>query len=88
MQMTLGALKEIVSKITSRERERERVEEESNHKVMINTNEYNDLFPEVQFHRTYSLLSMPRRPGLFQPIPSLKRPLRSVECFSLISRIT
>jgi hypothetical protein len=67
---------------------RERGEEESNQKVIINTNEHNDLFPKVWFQKTYSPLWRPRRPGLFQPFHSLKRSLRSVECFSLISRVT
>jgi hypothetical protein len=66
----------------------ERGEEESNRRIMINTNEHNDLFPKVRFRRTYSLLRRPWRPGLFQPFPSLKRSLRPVECFFLISRIT
>jgi hypothetical protein len=35
---------------------RERIEEESNRKVMINTNEHNNLFPKVRFQRTYSPL--------------------------------
>jgi hypothetical protein len=30
---------------------RERGEEESNRKLMINTNEHNDLFPEVRFRK-------------------------------------
>jgi hypothetical protein len=55
---------------------------------MVNTNEHNDLFAEVRFRRTYFPLRRPRRPGPFQPFPSLKRPLRLAECFSLISRVT
>jgi hypothetical protein len=47
---------------------------------MINTNEHDDLFPEVQFQRTYSPLRRPQRPGLFQPFPSLSQSLRPVEC--------
>jgi hypothetical protein len=66
----------------------ERGEEESNRKVMINTNENDNLFPKVQFRRTYSTLRRPRRSGLFQPFPSLKWSLRLVECFFLISRVT
>jgi hypothetical protein len=34
---------------------------------MINTNEYNDLFFEIRYQWTYSLLRRPQRPGLFQP---------------------
>jgi hypothetical protein len=44
---------------------REKGEEESNCKVMINTNEHDDLFPEVQFQRTYSSLRRPHRLDLF-----------------------
>jgi hypothetical protein len=52
MFITLGANSKILQ-ARELERERERVEEESNRKVMINTNEHNDLFPEVRFERTY-----------------------------------
>ena len=45
MQITLGAN----SKDCEQENFRERGEEESNRKLMININEHNDLFPEVQF---------------------------------------
>jgi hypothetical protein len=45
MRITLGAN----SKDYEQENFRERGEGESNHKLMINTNEYNDLFPEVRF---------------------------------------
>jgi hypothetical protein len=45
MQITLGAN----SKDCELENFRERGEGESNHKLMINTNEHNDLFPEVWF---------------------------------------
>jgi hypothetical protein len=62
--------------------------EKSNRKVIINTNEHDDLFPEVRLRRTYSTSRRPRRLGLFQPFPSLRMPLRPVECFSLISRVT
>jgi hypothetical protein len=34
-------------------RTRERGEGELNRKVMINTNEHDDLFPEVRFQRTH-----------------------------------
>jgi hypothetical protein len=68
MRMTLGAN----SKDYEQENFRERGEEESNRRIMINTNEHNDLFPEVRFRRTYSLLRRPRRLGLFQPFPYLK----------------
>jgi hypothetical protein len=49
----------IVSKRTFRERE------ETNRMVKINTNEHNDLFPEVRFQVTYSPLRRPQRSGLF-----------------------
>jgi hypothetical protein len=84
MRITLGANSK---RLLAREL-RERVEEESNRKVMIITNEHNDLFPEVRFQRTYSWLRRSHRPGLFQPFPSLKQSLRPVDCFSLISRVT
>jgi hypothetical protein len=42
---------------------------ETNRMVKINTNEHSDLFPDVRFQRTYSLLRRPQRPGLFQPFP-------------------
>jgi hypothetical protein len=46
MRITLGAN----SKDCKQENiEREREEEESNRMVKINTNEHNDLFPEVRF---------------------------------------
>jgi hypothetical protein len=61
MRITLGAN----SKNCKQENFRERGEEESNRKVMINTNEHNDLFPEVRFQRTYSPLRRPHRSGLF-----------------------
>src|SRR5699024_12653602 len=32
-------------------------------------------FTEVRFSQTYSPLRRPQRPGLFQPLPSLKRSL-------------
>ena len=47
--------------------------EKTNRMVMINTNEHDDLFPEVRFQWTYSPSRRPQRPGLFQPFPSLKR---------------
>jgi hypothetical protein len=64
---TLGATEK-----DKQENFRERGEEESNHKVMVNINEHDNLFPEVRFRRTYSPLRMPCRSGLFQPFPSLK----------------
>jgi hypothetical protein len=45
MWITLG----VNSRDCEQENFRERGEEESNRKVMINTNEHNDLFPEVRF---------------------------------------
>jgi hypothetical protein len=45
MRITLGAN----LKGCEQENFRERGEEESNHKLMINTNEHNDLFLEVRF---------------------------------------
>jgi hypothetical protein len=36
-------------------------------------------FTEVRFLQTYSPLRWSQRPGLFQPFPSLKRPLRTSE---------
>jgi hypothetical protein len=62
--------------------------EETNRMVKINTSGHDDLFPEVRFQRTYSLLRRPQMPGLFQPFPSLNRSLRPVECFFLITRVT
>jgi hypothetical protein len=74
--------------------ERERGEEESNRKIMINTNEHKDLFPDVWFRRTYSPLRRPHRSGLFQPFPSLKRSLRprkdhhTLRCLLLALQVT
>jgi hypothetical protein len=62
--------------------------EETNRMVKINSNGHRDLFPEVWFQRTYSLLRRPQKSGLFQPLTSLNRSLRPVECFFLISRVT
>ena len=45
MRMTLGAN----SKDCEQENFREREREETNRMVMINTNEHDDLFPEVRF---------------------------------------
>jgi hypothetical protein len=45
MRITLGAN----SKDYEQENFRERGKEESNHRVMINTNEHDNLFPEVRF---------------------------------------
>jgi hypothetical protein len=67
MRITLGANPK---RLKAREI-RERGDEESNRKIMINTNEHNDLFPDVRFRRTYSPLRRPRRSGLFQPFLSL-----------------
>jgi hypothetical protein len=50
MRITWEQTQNNVSKRTSSERE------ETNQIVKINTNEHNDLFPEVRFQRTYSLL--------------------------------
>jgi hypothetical protein len=36
-------------------------------------------FTEVRFSQTYSLLRWSQRPGLFQPLPSLKRSFRPSE---------
>jgi hypothetical protein len=33
--------------------------------MKINSNEHDDLFPEIRFQRTYSPLRRPQRPGLF-----------------------
>jgi hypothetical protein len=40
-------------------------------------------FTEVRFLQTYSPLRWSRRPGLFQPFPSLKRSLRPSELLLL-----
>jgi hypothetical protein len=72
-----------VSKRTSSERG-----EKTNQIVKIDTNGYSDLFLEVRFQRTYSLLRRPQRSGLFQHFPSLNRSLRPVEFFFLITRVT
>jgi hypothetical protein len=45
MRITLGAN----SKDCEQDNFRERGDEESNRRVMINTNEHGDLFPKVQF---------------------------------------
>jgi hypothetical protein len=45
MRVTLGAN----SKDCEQENFRERGEEEPNRKILINTNEHNDLFPEIRF---------------------------------------
>jgi hypothetical protein len=55
-------------------------EEETNHNRGSNTKNTSDLFPEVQFRRTYSPLRGPLRTGLFESFPYLKRSLRSIEC--------
>jgi hypothetical protein len=61
---------------------RERGEGEVNRKVRMNTNEHDDLFPEVWFRITYSPLRSPRRTGLLQPFSSLKWSWRSIELSS------
>jgi hypothetical protein len=45
-------------------------------------------FIEVRFLQTYSPLRWSRRPGLFQPFPSLKRSLRPSELLFSIKRNT
>jgi hypothetical protein len=45
-------------------------------------------FTEVRFLQTYSPLRWSRRPGLFQPFPSLKRSLRLSELLFSIKRDT
>jgi hypothetical protein len=45
-------------------------------------------FTEVQFLQTYSPLRWSRRPGLFQPFPSLKRSPRPSELLFSIKRNT
>jgi hypothetical protein len=45
-------------------------------------------FTEVRFLQTYSSLRWSRRPGLFQPFPSLKRSLRPSELLFSIKRNT
>jgi hypothetical protein len=45
-------------------------------------------FTEVRFLQTYSPLRWSRRPGLFQPFPSLKRSLRPSELLFSIKRNT
>jgi hypothetical protein len=40
-------------------------------------------FTEVRFSQTYSPLRRPQRPGLFQPLPSLKRSLGPSELLFL-----
>jgi hypothetical protein len=45
-------------------------------------------FTEVRFLQTYSPLRWSKRPGLFQPFPSLKRSLRPSELFFSIKRNT
>jgi hypothetical protein len=45
-------------------------------------------FTEVRFLQTYSPLRWSRRPGLFQPFPSLKRSLRPSELLFSINRNT
>jgi hypothetical protein len=67
------------------ESERERAK--TNHK-RIRADDTVICFIEVRFLQTYSPLSWPQRPGLFQPFPSLKRSLRPSELPSLISRVT
>jgi hypothetical protein len=62
MQMTLGAN----SKYCEQENI-DGVEKESNCRIMINTNEHNDLFPEVRFRRTYSPSKRPQRRVFFNP---------------------
>jgi hypothetical protein len=42
-------------------------------------------FTEVRFSQTYSPLRRPQRPGLFQPLPSLKRSLGPSELFFSIT---
>jgi hypothetical protein len=43
-------------------------------------------FTEVRFSQTYSPLRWSQRPGLFQPFPSLKRPLGPSELLFSIKR--
>jgi hypothetical protein len=63
-------------------RTRDRGEEETNHNRWSNTKSMDNLFPEVQFRRTYSPLRSPLRTSLFQPFPPLKWSRRPVECSS------
>ncbi len=51
---------------------RERVENKSQANEECDTR---ICFTEVRFSQTYSPLRRPQRPGLFQPLPSLKRSL-------------
>jgi hypothetical protein len=85
MRITLGANSKQYEQENFREREER---EETNREMKINTNEHDDLFPEVRFQGTYFPLRRPQRPGLFQPFPFLNRSLRPVECFLLIKRVT
>jgi hypothetical protein len=61
---------------------------ETNRVMKINTNEHDDLFPEVRFQGTYSPLRRPQRTCLFQHFPSPNLSLRPVECFFLITLVT
>jgi hypothetical protein len=66
MRITLGSN----SKQYEQENFREREEREETNRVMkINTNEHDDLFPEVWFQRTYSPLRRPKGRVYSNPFP-------------------
>jgi hypothetical protein len=60
--------------------------EEANRKVMINTNEHGDLFPEVPPQRMYVPVEDVTKTGSLSTLPSLKRSRRPVELLHLITR--
>jgi hypothetical protein len=60
--------------------------EEANHKVLINTNERGDLFPEVPPRRIYVPIEEATKAGSLSTLPSLKRSRRPVEFAPLITR--
>src|SRR5688500_15346059 len=59
----------------------------TNHK-RIRTDDTVICFTEVRFLQTYSPLRWSQRPGLFQPVPSLKRSLRPSELLFSIKQDT
>jgi hypothetical protein len=66
----------------------ERGEEEPNHRIMPTQMNTTIWFPRFGSEKLTPPLRRPQRPSLFQPFPSIKRSLRPIECFFLISRIT
>jgi hypothetical protein len=60
--------------------------EEANRKVLINTNEHGDLFPEVPPRKMYVPVEEATKAESLSTLPSLKRSRRPVEFVPLITR--